>query len=98
MNNVSRFRLRAHGLKDKSYKWLGGPNVCDECESAEVQYEIRALYYWNCFEVCEPRRKYKDLVIDLFKPLHTFARLLITDFVPFLASFHIKLTLRSMLP
>eukprot|EP00983_Pelagomonas_calceolata_P080017 1154956-Pelagomonas_calceolata.AAC.1 len=35
--NVSRFRLRAHGLKVKSCKWLGGSNVCDKCECAEVQ-------------------------------------------------------------
>eukprot|EP00983_Pelagomonas_calceolata_P069180 1150280-Pelagomonas_calceolata.AAC.1 len=37
----------------------------------------------------ELRRKYKDLFVDLSKPLHTFARLPITDFIPFLASFHI---------
>eukprot|EP00983_Pelagomonas_calceolata_P046439 1140171-Pelagomonas_calceolata.AAC.3 len=24
-----------------------------------------------CFEVCKLRRKYKDLFIDLIKPLHT---------------------------
>eukprot|EP00983_Pelagomonas_calceolata_P035353 1105597-Pelagomonas_calceolata.AAC.1 len=37
MRNVSRFRLRARGLKVESYKWLGGSNVCDK--SAEVQDE-----------------------------------------------------------
>eukprot|EP00983_Pelagomonas_calceolata_P040142 1137475-Pelagomonas_calceolata.AAC.1 len=75
MRNMSRFRLRAHGLKVESYKWLGGSNVCDECESAEVQDETPALFYCNCFEARELRRKYKDLFVDLFKPLHTFARL-----------------------
>eukprot|EP00983_Pelagomonas_calceolata_P117491 1160420-Pelagomonas_calceolata.AAC.21 len=28
------------GVKVKSYKWLGGSNVCDKCESAEVQDEF----------------------------------------------------------
>eukprot|EP00983_Pelagomonas_calceolata_P036164 1131456-Pelagomonas_calceolata.AAC.1 len=67
MRNVSRFRLRAHGLKVESCKWMGGSDVCDKCESAEVQGEKYALFYCNCFEVCELRRKYKDLFIDLFK-------------------------------
>eukprot|EP00983_Pelagomonas_calceolata_P005768 189893-Pelagomonas_calceolata.AAC.1 len=48
MRNVGSFRLRAHGLNLESYKWLGGSNVCDEC--AEVQDEIHALFYCNCFE------------------------------------------------
>eukprot|EP00983_Pelagomonas_calceolata_P046597 1140259-Pelagomonas_calceolata.AAC.1 len=48
MRNVSRFRLRAHGLKVDSSKRLGGSNVCDKCESAEVQDENHALFY--CFE------------------------------------------------
>eukprot|EP00983_Pelagomonas_calceolata_P068773 1150069-Pelagomonas_calceolata.AAC.1 len=67
---------------------LGGLNVCDKCECAEVQDAIHALFYCNCFEVCELRRKYKDLLIDPFKPLHAFAWLPHTDCIPFLASFH----------
>eukprot|EP00983_Pelagomonas_calceolata_P015696 498431-Pelagomonas_calceolata.AAC.1 len=43
MRNVRRFRLRAHGLKVDSYEWLGGSNVCDKCESAEVQDEAVLL-------------------------------------------------------
>eukprot|EP00983_Pelagomonas_calceolata_P034270 1073809-Pelagomonas_calceolata.AAC.1 len=35
--NMSRSRLRAHSLKVESYKWLGGPNVCDKCECADTQ-------------------------------------------------------------
>eukprot|EP00983_Pelagomonas_calceolata_P037838 1136537-Pelagomonas_calceolata.AAC.9 len=43
-----------------------------------------------CFEFCELHtgRKHKDLFIDLFKPLRTFAQLPNADFIPFLASFH----------
>uniref|UniRef100_A0A7S3VU70 Reverse transcriptase zinc-binding domain-containing protein n=1 Tax=Dunaliella tertiolecta TaxID=3047 RepID=A0A7S3VU70_DUNTE len=89
MRNVSRFRLRAHCLKVESCKWLGGSNICDKCGCAEVQDEKHVLFYCNCCELCELRRKYKDLFIDLFKPLHTFAQLPNTDFVPFLASFHV---------
>jgi len=51
--------------------------------------DFHVLFYCDCFELCELRRKYKDLFIDLFKPLHTFAQLPNTDFVPFLASFHV---------
>ena len=89
MRNVSRFRLRAHCLKVESCKWLGGSNICDKCECAEVQDEKHVLFYCNCLEMCELRRKYKDLFIDLFKPLHIFAQLPNTDFIPFLASYHV---------
>jgi len=89
MRKLSKFRLCAHSLKVESYKRLGGSNVCDKCECAEVQDEIHALFYCNCFEVCELRRKYKDLFFNLFKPLHTFAQLQNTDLIPFLASLHI---------
>eukprot|EP00983_Pelagomonas_calceolata_P040592 1137681-Pelagomonas_calceolata.AAC.2 len=53
MKNARRFRLRAQGLKVKSYKWLGGSNVCDKYESVEVQDEIHAFFlqlHCNCFE------------------------------------------------
>eukprot|EP00983_Pelagomonas_calceolata_P004265 138911-Pelagomonas_calceolata.AAC.1 len=40
MRNVSRFRFRVHGLKVQFYKWLGGSNVCDKCECAEVQDKV----------------------------------------------------------
>eukprot|EP00983_Pelagomonas_calceolata_P027074 851000-Pelagomonas_calceolata.AAC.1 len=43
MRNASSFRLRAHGLK---------------CESAEVQDEVRALFYCNCFEAI--KEMYQD--------------------------------------
>eukprot|EP00983_Pelagomonas_calceolata_P025466 800693-Pelagomonas_calceolata.AAC.1 len=89
MRNVSRFKLCAHCLKVESCKWLGGSNVCDKCGSAEVQDKKRVLFYYNCCELCELHRKYKNLSIDLFKPLHTFAQLPNSDFIPFLASFHI---------
>eukprot|EP00983_Pelagomonas_calceolata_P055250 1144063-Pelagomonas_calceolata.AAC.2 len=39
MRNVSRFRLRAHCLKVKSCKLLGGSNICDKSGCAEVQDE-----------------------------------------------------------
>eukprot|EP00983_Pelagomonas_calceolata_P042570 1138553-Pelagomonas_calceolata.AAC.1 len=58
-------------------------------ECAKVQDEEHALFYCNCFEVCELRRKYKDLFVYLFEPLHTFARLPNTDCIPFMASSHI---------
>eukprot|EP00983_Pelagomonas_calceolata_P074733 1152673-Pelagomonas_calceolata.AAC.1 len=64
----------------------GGSKVCVKCENAEVQDETHALFYCNCFEVCELRRKYKDcFFINLLMPLHTFARLPITDNIPLLA-------------
>eukprot|EP00983_Pelagomonas_calceolata_P028633 896519-Pelagomonas_calceolata.AAC.6 len=68
---------------------MGGFNVCDKCECAKAQDEVHALFYCNCFEVCELGRKYKDLFIDLSKQSHTSARLPNTDFIPFLVSFHI---------
>eukprot|EP00983_Pelagomonas_calceolata_P052140 1142705-Pelagomonas_calceolata.AAC.2 len=49
----------------ESYKWLGDSNVCDKCKSAGVQDEMHALVYCNCFEMCELRKKYKDVFIDL---------------------------------
>eukprot|EP00983_Pelagomonas_calceolata_P013071 417923-Pelagomonas_calceolata.AAC.1 len=61
--------------------------------------ELHALFYSNCFEVCELRRNYKDLFIDLFKPLHTFARLMLTCEqsrlllrLPFLKHYHASMT------
>eukprot|EP00983_Pelagomonas_calceolata_P128429 1161511-Pelagomonas_calceolata.AAC.7 len=39
-----------------------------------------------CFELCELSRKHKHLFIGLFNPLHTFAQLLSTDLISFLAS------------
>eukprot|EP00983_Pelagomonas_calceolata_P127598 1161421-Pelagomonas_calceolata.AAC.12 len=51
MRNVSRLRLHAHCLKFESYKWLGGSNVCYECECAKVQDEEQALFYCNCYEM-----------------------------------------------
>eukprot|EP00983_Pelagomonas_calceolata_P086054 1156675-Pelagomonas_calceolata.AAC.5 len=89
MRNVSRFRFRAHCLKVVSCKWLDGSSICDECECAEVQDKKHVLFYCSCFEVCKLHRKYKDLSIDLFKPLHTFAQLPGADFIPFLASFYV---------
>jgi len=86
---VSSFRLRAHCLKAESCKCLGGSNICDMCGCAEVQDEKHVLFYCNCYELCELRRKYKGLFIDLFKPLHAFAQLPSTDFIAFLASFQI---------
>eukprot|EP00983_Pelagomonas_calceolata_P040963 1137841-Pelagomonas_calceolata.AAC.2 len=51
MRDAKSFRLRAHGLKVKSYKWLGGSNVFDSV-CAEVQDEQleHALFYCNCRE------------------------------------------------
>eukprot|EP00983_Pelagomonas_calceolata_P023271 732981-Pelagomonas_calceolata.AAC.1 len=50
MRNLSRFRLRAHYSKVESCKCLGGSNVCDKCECAEVQDETHVLFYFKCFE------------------------------------------------
>eukprot|EP00983_Pelagomonas_calceolata_P013580 435026-Pelagomonas_calceolata.AAC.1 len=79
--------MSAHVIE--SCKWLGGSNVCAQYDCAEVQDERHVLFYCNCFEVCKLHRKYKDLFIDLFKPLHIAAQLPDADFIPFLANFHI---------
>eukprot|EP00983_Pelagomonas_calceolata_P066205 1148913-Pelagomonas_calceolata.AAC.1 len=67
MRNVSRFRLRAHSLKVESCKWLGGSNICDKCERAEIQDEEYVLFYCNCFEVCKLRRKHPSAVFNLLE-------------------------------
>lgn len=85
--NVSRFRLRGHCLKVESSKWLGGPSVCDKCGCAEVQDEKHALFSCTWSRVCELRSKYKELFMNIFKPLHWFVRSE-TVFIPFLARFH----------
>eukprot|EP00983_Pelagomonas_calceolata_P101735 1158731-Pelagomonas_calceolata.AAC.4 len=46
-------RFRAHGLKVRSYKWLGGSIISAECACAGFQDEIHALFYCTCFEVCD---------------------------------------------
>eukprot|EP00983_Pelagomonas_calceolata_P062488 1147327-Pelagomonas_calceolata.AAC.1 len=38
-SDLPSFKLHTRGVKVKSYKWLGGSNVCDKCEIAEVQGE-----------------------------------------------------------
>jgi len=53
------------------------------------EHEKHVLFYCKCCELCELRRKCKDIFIGLFKPLHTFAQLPNTDLVPFLVSIHI---------
>jgi hypothetical protein len=85
--NVSRFRLRAHGLRVESHKWRGGSPNCDKCECAEVQDEKHALFYCSCSEMCALRRKYKDL-FDSLKPRRMIARPAHadSDFIPFLPS------------
>eukprot|EP00983_Pelagomonas_calceolata_P073484 1152156-Pelagomonas_calceolata.AAC.3 len=57
MGNVSRFRLRVHCLKVESCKWLGGSNLCDECECAEVQDEKQLSFIaiaLRCVETVSP--------------------------------------------
>lgn len=88
MRNVSRFRLRAHHFRVESCKWLGGSNICDRCECTEVQDEKHVLFFCRCAEVCALRAKYKDLFVDIFRPLHAFAPASESEFIPFLACHH----------
>lgn len=88
LRNVSRFRLRAHHLRVESCNWLGGSCACDKCECGEVQDEKHVLFFCKCAEVCELRKKYRDLFEDFFKPLHAFAQRPDSGFIPFLACHH----------
>eukprot|EP00983_Pelagomonas_calceolata_P018319 573808-Pelagomonas_calceolata.AAC.1 len=65
MRHVGKFRLRAHYLKVEFCKWLGGSNICDECECAEVQGEKHAVFSVTIALRCELCRKYKDLINGL---------------------------------
>eukprot|EP00983_Pelagomonas_calceolata_P029775 933073-Pelagomonas_calceolata.AAC.1 len=50
MRNVIRSRIRAHCLKLKSCKWLGGSNICDKCECASCPGRTHVPLYCNCCE------------------------------------------------
>lgn len=73
LRNVSRFRLRAHHLRELR-TWLGSSEICDKCGSPGGE---TCYFFCNCAGVCQLRTRYKDLFADImmFKSLHVFARL-----------------------
>jgi len=73
VQNVSRFRLRAHHLKVESVHWQPGPVVCDKCSCNEVQDEKHVLFYCRDLRVCALREKYAPLFERVFRPLQHFS-------------------------
>ena len=60
--NVSCFRLQAHRLKVETARFVeDASNVCDKCDSGEIQDEKHVLFYCGCQQACDLRHKFSDL-------------------------------------
>jgi hypothetical protein len=58
VRDVSRFRLRAHGLKCESGLYDRSTHVCDRCDSGEVQDEMHVVYRCMCPSIVQLRQEY----------------------------------------
>ena len=68
MQNVSRFRLRAHALKVETASWGDDVSpVCNLCSCGQIQDEVHALFMCQDEGICALRQKY----IELFRTLST---------------------------
>jgi len=61
MRDVSRFRLRAHGLKCETGLYDRSSHICDRCDSGEVQDELHVVYICKCPFLVQLRQDYKHL-------------------------------------
>lgn len=66
MRDVSRFRLRAHGLKCETGLYDRDTHICDVCDIGEVQDEIHVVFRCTCPFLVELRQAYGHL----FRGLH----------------------------
>ena len=63
VQNISRFRLRAHKLSVETPAWDSGSSpLCDRCDCAQVQDKVHALLLCRDVGSCTLRRKYAHLI------------------------------------
>jgi len=61
VRDVSRFRLRAHGLKCETGLYDRSTHICDLCDSGEVQDELHVVYRCACPFLVQLRQDYRHL-------------------------------------
>ena len=61
VRDVSRFRLRAHGLKCETGLYDRSSHICDLCDSSEVQDELHVVYRCRCPFFVQLRQDYRHL-------------------------------------
>eukprot|EP00983_Pelagomonas_calceolata_P035655 1115845-Pelagomonas_calceolata.AAC.1 len=62
MQNVSRFRLRAHTLTVETVSWEDGTSpVCDRCSCRQIQDEAHVLFMCRCEGLRVLRHKHSEL-------------------------------------
>ena len=66
VRDVSRFRLKAHGLKCESELHGKSSHFCDLCDIGEVQDELHVVYRCKCPFLVQPRQDYKHFLGGLF--------------------------------
>eukprot|EP00983_Pelagomonas_calceolata_P023504 740134-Pelagomonas_calceolata.AAC.1 len=76
MQNVNRFRLRAHSLIVETASWEdGNPPVCDRCSCGQIQDEAHVLFMCRYEGLCALRQKYSKFFWTLSgdsSPAHPF--------------------------
>eukprot|EP00983_Pelagomonas_calceolata_P076078 1153270-Pelagomonas_calceolata.AAC.1 len=76
IQNVSRFRLRAHSLTVETVSWEDGISpVCDRCSCGQIQDEAHVLFMCRYEGLCALRQKYSEIFWTLsgnFSPAHPF--------------------------
>eukprot|EP00983_Pelagomonas_calceolata_P047077 1140457-Pelagomonas_calceolata.AAC.4 len=76
MQNVSRFRLKAHTLYVETASSEDGISpVCDRCSCGQIQDEAHVLFMCRCEGLCALRQKSSELFWTLsgdFSPAHPF--------------------------
>ena len=61
MRDVSRFRLRAHGLKCEIGLYDRSTHICNRCDTGEVQDEVHVVYRCTCPYLVQLRQDYRQL-------------------------------------
>jgi len=61
VRDVSRFRLRAHGLKCETGLYDRGTHMCDLCDIDEVQDEMHVVYRCTCPFLVQLRQGYSHV-------------------------------------
>lgn len=88
IRDVSRFRLRAHGLKCEKGLYGSDRNelICDLCESGEVQDELHVVFRCSCPFLAQLRRDYAYLFAGVSQDLRAFANQSNFDVYKFLSA------------
>ncbi len=64
LQNIARFRLRAHTLRVETGCWQSHSRICDKCDLQDVQDEKHVLFLCPCLEMCYLRRRFEEQFAD----------------------------------